>query len=288
MFPIPTWLWNHLLVASASVKVFISWSGDLSRQVADLVGEWIENVLQGVQKWISADDIEKGSQWFGEIGKQFDETSVGILCLTADNTDAPWIHFEAGALSKGLSKSRVIPLLVNLKPSDIHGPLSNFNATLPTRDEMLKLVNTINAQRGPAALAPDRVLKAFHQWWGDFEQRFDRLIKEYKPPARTHRRPLDEKVDEILAVVRSVQTTTQDFATNAMRTEQMALARMRRNSPTQEPPSYLSPVLFAALTAAERDAIRRDLARAFGPKGPQAPLHSDTEPDSTNTPEGDK
>lgn len=35
------------------------------------------------------------------------DTSIGIICLTKDNRTKPWILFEAGALAKGLSSSRV-------------------------------------------------------------------------------------------------------------------------------------------------------------------------------------
>jgi hypothetical protein len=93
------------------MKVFISWSGELSKQVAQVLHDWIEDVLQGTEAWISSEDIDKGSFWFGEIGNELSETGIGILCLTKDNIHAPWILFEAGALSKGLSKNRVCPFL---------------------------------------------------------------------------------------------------------------------------------------------------------------------------------
>src|SRR5688572_11210003 len=113
------------------MKVFISWSGDLSRQVAELLAGWLSSVLQGVQPWLSSADIEKGSIWFSEIAKEIESVGIGILCLTRDNLTAPWILFEAGALSKGLSKNRVCPLLIKLEHSAIQRPLADFNGTLP-------------------------------------------------------------------------------------------------------------------------------------------------------------
>ena len=101
------------------MKVFISWSGQLSKNIAILLSTWIEDVLQGVQTWISTDDIEKGSQWFGELNDQLNDIGVGILCLTPENLTAPWILFEAGSLSKGLSKSRICPFLANLQVKDL-------------------------------------------------------------------------------------------------------------------------------------------------------------------------
>jgi hypothetical protein len=42
------------------MKVFISWSGDLSKKVAELLSTWLEDVLQGTKAWLSEDDIDKG------------------------------------------------------------------------------------------------------------------------------------------------------------------------------------------------------------------------------------
>jgi TIR domain len=130
------------------MKFFISWSGDLSRKVAELLSTRLPNVLQGTKPWLSENDIDKGSIWFRDITKELSETGVGIVCLTRENKDSAWILFEAGALSKGLTKSRVCPLLIDLVHSDLRPPLSQFNGTLPTKGDLLKLVKTINGQRG--------------------------------------------------------------------------------------------------------------------------------------------
>jgi hypothetical protein len=64
------------------MKVFISWSGDLSKKVAELLSTWLEDVLQGTKAWLSEDDIDKGKIWFGVIAEQLSDTGVvGILCL---------------------------------------------------------------------------------------------------------------------------------------------------------------------------------------------------------------
>jgi hypothetical protein len=67
------------------MKVFISWSGELSKQVADTLGPWIECVLQGTKTWKSDEDIAKGSVSFREISNQLSKSSFGVLCLTPDN-----------------------------------------------------------------------------------------------------------------------------------------------------------------------------------------------------------
>lgn len=70
------------------MQVFVSWSGSLSRDVAELLRRWIPNVLQGVDVWISSEDIEKGSIWFGDIAEALDSTGLGIICVTHNNKEA--------------------------------------------------------------------------------------------------------------------------------------------------------------------------------------------------------
>jgi hypothetical protein len=127
-----------------NMKVFISWSGPLSQKVAEILKPWIKCVLQATDPFFSPEDIIKGSLWFNTISDQLADTGVGIICLTPDNLNSPWILFEAGALAKGLSTNRVCTLLINLSPSDLGPPLSQFNATSLNKEERLKLFSSIN------------------------------------------------------------------------------------------------------------------------------------------------
>jgi hypothetical protein len=174
-----------------------------------MLSTWIGDVLQGAETWISTDDIDKGSLWFGDISTQLAGTSVGILCLTPENVTAPWVLFEAGALSKGLPKGRVCPLLVNLGHTDLKPPLSQFNGTLPTKEDMLKLILTINSQNDDKTIAVDKVQKAFNLWWDEFDSKFAAILKGYKPVKKEHRRPTEDVLEEILEISRSLQKASQ-------------------------------------------------------------------------------
>src|SRR5262245_19790474 len=82
------------------MKVFISWSGDISKAVASALRDWLPKVIQHVKPWMSEQDIPKGTRWLGYISEQLKEVKTGIICLTPDNQQNPWILFEAGALAK--------------------------------------------------------------------------------------------------------------------------------------------------------------------------------------------
>jgi hypothetical protein len=98
------------------MKVFISWSGERSRAVAEALREWLPNVIQTVNLWVSLADIEKGARWSTDITAQLEECSVGLICLTPENLSAPWLLFEAGALSKMVDKHMCL-----LKPPSAGG-----------------------------------------------------------------------------------------------------------------------------------------------------------------------
>lgn len=83
------------------MKVFISWSGDYSGKIAIALREWLPSVIQSLeQPYVSSEDIAKGSRWNAEVTKELENSCFGIICLTPENLIAPWLHFEAGALSK--------------------------------------------------------------------------------------------------------------------------------------------------------------------------------------------
>ena len=85
------------------MKVFISWSGELSHRIALHLKEWLPVVLPFVDAWVSSEDIPKGTRWGTELATQLEGTNSGIVCLVPGNLNESWLNFEAGALSKVFS-----------------------------------------------------------------------------------------------------------------------------------------------------------------------------------------
>jgi hypothetical protein len=189
------------------LKIFISWSGPLSGQVAEALRDWLPSVLQTVVPYVSSEDIHKGARWSVDVSRELETSTYGILCVTASNVDAPWLNFEAGALSKSFDKGRVSPFLFGVDRSDVTGPLVQFQSTIYDRDDVLKLVKSIN-MACEVPLESARLDEIFDVWWPRLRRRLDALsVSLDATSAETPSRSVDDMVSEILDIVRAQQLT---------------------------------------------------------------------------------
>ncbi len=185
------------------MEIFVSWSGKRAEQLAGILRDWLPKVIQSLRPWISASDIEKGARWLNDVSEKLNNTNFGILCLTPENLNEPWILFEAGALSKALGSSSVCPVLYDFRPSELKGPLSQFQATVIDKDDMLKLLQTINREIGEARLSENQLTEAFNLWWPKFEDEIA-VIEPTKTELKERRSERD-LTEEILKIVRGLE-----------------------------------------------------------------------------------
>lgn len=193
------------------MKIFVSWSGELSRQIAEVLKKWIPCIIQSVEVFFSPEDIEKGDNWDKTISTELSECNYGIICLTTDNTTAPWINFEAGAIAKSLD-SKVTALMINIKPSDIKGPLSRYQATKFEKDDFLQLIISINkALETP--LESTILQNTFNAMWTSLENEANAIIEEYSKKGDTKpnvdgnkEQNENEPMEEILQLLRKQST----------------------------------------------------------------------------------
>jgi len=160
------------------MRVFLSWSGPRSREVATALHNWIPLVLQSAKPFISTGDIAKGRRWADVLTEELSRSGYGIVCITKENSSAPWLHFEAGAVSNAIDKSFVSPLLFNVDPSDIRGPFQQFQFTVyrnvttdeeeGSKGEILSLIRSINWRLDDEhRLDEGLLLREFNIWWHD-------------------------------------------------------------------------------------------------------------------------
>lgn len=189
------------------MRVFISWSGSKSEQVALALREWLPGVINHVEPFVSSEDIYAGLRWQGEIASMLDASNFGIVCVTGENQMSSWLNFEAGALAKAVDVSRVIPLAIDLKPSDVELPLGQFQAKPATREGLSDVIVSLNEALGESKL-PDELLRtSFDVWWPRLEEKLQEIEREATsdtPPPRKDRELLEETLDTVRSLARMV------------------------------------------------------------------------------------
>jgi hypothetical protein len=188
------------------MKLFISWSGKRSKLLAEALRGWIPKVINAVEPWLSSDDIAPGRRWSSEIGSQLEKTNFGIICLTRENLNAPWILFEAGALSKFVDQANVVPFLLDNKPSEIQGPLAQFQSLPVNKENVSKLLISMNRAvtlAGERSLSDSDLAESFEVWWPRLETKINEIPKTTTPAQASQRKDRDV-LDEILVLVRSL------------------------------------------------------------------------------------
>ncbi len=185
------------------MKVFISWSGDRSRAIAHALHDWLPDVIQDLEPYMSESDIGAGTRWASELAKTLDKIDIGILCVTPENINAPWLLFEAGSLAKKLDLSRVIPYRLDLRSTDIAFPLAQFQSVEANREGTLKLIKNLNALRDQP-LDHERVERLYTKFWVDLEQRIKLAV--VMPSEHSPSRKERDILEEILQLVRNQQS----------------------------------------------------------------------------------
>lgn len=193
---------SKLKILKMASKVFISWSGDLSKKLAEEIRIWLPGVLQFVKPYFTPNDIEKGTRWSTEISGELESSNAGIICLTADNINKPWILFEAGALSKNFGKANVCTVLFNLENSDLTGPLTSFQATKFDKTDFKKLLITINNTGLESKLETAVLNDVFDMWWPKLELKVKEILKNHVVSADANLRSEREMLEEVLELTR--------------------------------------------------------------------------------------
>lgn len=176
---------NQVLGTSGgrAVKVFISWSGEMSRGVASALHEWLPYFIQALKPFVSTGDITKGARWGDVVANELEDTNFGIICITPYNIKAPWLNFESGALAKSVARSSVVPLLFLADPSQIHGPLAQFQSVVYKGDgdgkDIFNLLVSIN-RRLPleSQLEQELLWKTFSTWWPHLRKSLEKVARQ--------------------------------------------------------------------------------------------------------------
>jgi len=185
------------------MQIFISWSGEKSRKIGEAFRYWLPDVIQSVRPYFTPDDIGKGQRWATDVAENLHKSEFGLFCLTADNLAAPWLLFEAGAVSKDNRAGRVCPLLFGIEPAQLSGPLLQFQAVPYSQSEVFKFIKAVNAATSEP-LSETKLERAFERWWNELDEKIQSILNTDVQNENSPPRTMEEMVEETLGIVRAM------------------------------------------------------------------------------------
>lgn len=235
--------------------------------VATALSEWLPQVINQVEPWMSAVSIESGKLSIAQISEALETTNFGIICVTPENQHETWLNFEAGALSKAVqsASASAIPLLVGFGGfGELDAPLSNYQAHMSTKADLKKIIHSINDALGAAKRPAAQLDTAFEKWWPDLEvQLLEATERETTAEfTATKGNNADKRFDQIIQAVKTLQRQVEELTTS-VRTipgynpKRDALIRMVNEGRFVEPSPFV-----VGITDTEQEGVRRILEAA--------------------------
>lgn len=227
-----------------SPTVFIAWHAIRSREMGTALHKWLRMVIQAAEPWMSEHDLDSGIRWSPELAEKLDRCSFGIACLTPENLTSTWIHFESGAIAKSLREGRLVPYLLDLEPSQVVGPLAEFEMSKANREGTLALLQSLNGFLPSRPLEVATLQSVFDTMWPQLEGELARIRE--MPGAPPRRRETNEMLEEILNDVRALRRSA-----DSVDTDNLIARRIANRKAVQMPrPEWEDPL----------DDIRRAMA----------------------------
>jgi len=189
-------------------------------------------MIQGLDVFMSKHDLESGARWSLQLAAELEQTNFGIVCLTPENLESPWLLFEAGALTKHLEGRACALLFSGLTPASVSGPLAQFQNRTFHKDDFRALLQDMNAKL-PNQLGAKQLDMIFEKWWPDIERDSNLAMKRLAAvgggaPRREQREILEEILTRIRDLERNLVRTETRARETAPHTEELQASMPKR------------------------------------------------------------
>ena len=133
-------------------------------------------------------------------------------------------------------------------------PLAQFQNTNAQKEDVRKLIHTVNNARGVEKLPESEINETFDVWWPMLEKRLD-SIPEYQQPQQP-RRSEREILEEILEVVRAQSRASRnaELASTLEQAEYLLLAQLHKDD-AQRIADYLGEPLIMLISYHENPSL---------------------------------
>jgi hypothetical protein len=162
--------------SSRKQQVFLSHSGKLSQDLANLFREFLRTVLSPLNPFLSTEGILLGCRWASVLREKLAEGTYGILFVTRENAYASnWMSYEAATI-EAHDGNRVVPILIDILPDELP-PIYRASQCM-SFDEIScrRLIEQLNKECG--FTESDVVDKHFKQEWPALKEKWEKTVEE--------------------------------------------------------------------------------------------------------------
>ncbi|MBU8865574.1 toll/interleukin-1 receptor domain-containing protein [Paenarthrobacter sp. MMS21-TAE1-1] len=177
--------------------------------MAQAIYKCLPSLFDNAKPWISTEN-RSGSIWLPEIDKQLSDTDFGIVCVSKQNQGAPWLNYEAGALSRKVdAKRELMPvLLVDFDDTvEVTGPVTGFQMKFANLEDFFVIMKDLNESELGPGIDADILRMRVELIWPSIEAEVKK-VKSSHDSQDVKKRTDDDKYEELLVTVRDIAETT--------------------------------------------------------------------------------
>jgi TIR domain len=249
---------------SDKVKLFLSWSGDSSRKIAEIFKDWLFPFSNELDIFFTPDGIEAGKRWTNELSQKLQDCEIGIFVYTRQNLDSLWMAFEAGALSKRIDTGRVIPLIFGEPELKLKQPLAQFQAKRFSERGIFETLEAVNNCLS-SKKTKEELTSLLKFTWATLDEKVTQVLEiesdSEMPLDSNDRIDVSEILNNLYSLIRTSPVYSTDFAKD--------ISELVEQIKTTNRGSYLfidgEKPAFAALIAATMRAKRYIRSTRFSP-----------------------
>ena len=161
-----------------NLKVFISYSGDLSKSIAKEFNNWFREFIY-VDTYFLEEDIGLGQHMHEKLEEELEKTSFCIIFLTPDKINSEWMLWAAGMLSGKRSRIQTCVLTFNIPIKEVPEQLKVFINIEYSKDSIHKLLELINNEHSNKAIPKEQLNSIIENNWVSLDGKIRKLLMKF-------------------------------------------------------------------------------------------------------------
>lgn len=150
------------------MKIFIGWSGQKGKRMAELLQDWIPTVFHRIEPRLSEADMADG-KWHEELVEDLWLITFGIICIEPSSLHSQSLNFEAGALTGAIERKKIVTFLLGIEEDEVTGPLSHFNFVSFDKKSIRDMIFEINSSSSKP-VEEGRLERTFEHAWPSLKE----------------------------------------------------------------------------------------------------------------------